>query len=462
MKRGARCDCDDNPDEPHSECAKSHCAAAAAGTFSFRPRFMIAAARNDGAPLREAEVREACQRAIDAWGIAGKRVLGIVPDGTRTAPMGLLFRILHEALVGRARRFDVLIATGTHPPMREEAILARFELTAEEWRGRYASTRFFNHRWDDPRHLVTLGALEEDEVASLSEGKLRERVLVTANRLILDYDLLLIVGPTFPHEVAGFSGGNKYLFPGISGKAIIDLFHWLGALITNPAIIGTKWTPVRAVIDRAAAMVPVERRCISLVVAGNGLAGLYAGTPEEAWSVAADHSERVHVRREPRAFGSVLSCAPPMYDELWVGGKCAYKLEPVVRDGGELIVYAPHIARISSVHGEAIRALGYHVRDYFVAQMNRFAGAPRGVMAHATHVKGVGTYDGGVERPRIQVTLATQISEAECRAVNLGYRDPRTIDVRAWQESGDSERLYVPRAGETLYRLGDDPFGRAA
>ncbi|HEY2511492.1 MAG TPA: lactate racemase domain-containing protein [Polyangiaceae bacterium] len=423
---------------------------------------MIAASGQDGALLGEAAAREACERAIGDWRVDGKRVLAIVPDGTRTAPMGLLFRVLHAALAGRARGFDVLIANGTHPPMREEAILARFELTVEEWRGRYAGNRFFNHRWDDPRQLVTVGTLDEDEVASLSEGRLRERVVVTLNRLILDYDLLLIVGPTFPHEVAGFSGGNKYLFPGISGKAIIDLFHWLGALVTNPAIIGTKWTPVRAVIDRAAAMVPVERRCISLVVAQGGLAGLYAGTPEEAWSAAADHSERLHVRRERRPFASVLSCAPPMYDELWVGGKCAYKLEPVVRDGGELIIYAPHIARISSVHGDAIRALGYHVRDYFLAQMDRFAGAPRGVMAHATHVKGVGTYAGGVERPRIQVTLATKISEAECRAVNLGYRDPESIDARAWREGGDPERLYVERAGETLYRLEDDPFGRAA
>jgi nickel-dependent lactate racemase len=335
--------------------------------------------------------------------------------------------------------------------MSERAIDALFGLTPADRAVEYAKTRFFNHRWDDPSQLVSIGALEADEVAALSEGRMRERVDVTINRLALDYDLLVIVGPTFPHEVAGFSGGNKYLFPGISGREIIDVFHWLGALITNPAIIGTKWTPVRAIIDRAAAMVPVERKCVSLVVSGRDLLGLYTGTPEEAWSAAADHSSRVHVRREARAFSSVLSCAPVMYDELWVGGKCAYKLEPVVADGGELIIYAPHISRISTVHGERIRALGYHVRDYFVAQAERFADAPRGVMAHCTHVKGVGTYARGVERPRIEVALATGISEAECRAVNLGYRDYRTIDVQQWKS--ERGRLCVTRAGETLYKL---------
>jgi nickel-dependent lactate racemase len=416
-----------------------------------------------GATISKATIRELCAAEIATWGVTGKRVLAIVPDGTRTAPMGSMFRVLHDLLGRRARRFDVLIATGTHPPMSEEAINERFELTPHERAHAYSGTRFVNHRWDDPTQLASVGALTEDEVAAISGGMMRERVEVTVNRLVLDYDLLLIVGPTFPHEVAGFSGGNKYLFPGISGKEIIDMFHWLGALITNPAIIGTKHTPVREVIDRAANMVPVERKCMSLVVAEGALVGLHAGAPEEAWSAASEHSSRIHVMRERRPFTSVLSCAPAMYDELWVGAKCAYKLEPVVADGGELIVYAPHISRISSVHGDVIRSIGYHVRDYFLKQANRFAGVARGVLAHSTHVKGVGAYDaydGGGERPRIAVTLATGISESECRAVNLGYRDPRSIDVGAWKDRKAEGILCVEKAGETLYRLEEDPFRR--
>jgi nickel-dependent lactate racemase len=271
----------------------------------------------------------------------------------------------------------------------------------------------------------------------------------------------LIIGPTFPHEVVGFSGGNKYIFPGISGKEIIDMFHWLGALITNPAIIGTKHTPVRAIVDRAASMVPVERKCVSLVVEGAELIGLYIGTPEETWNAASDLSTEVHIVEEERPFRSVLSCAPMMYEELWVGGKCAYKLEPVVADGGELIVYAPHIRRASLTHGAVIREIGYHVRDYFVKQSDRFRQVPRGVMAHSTHVKGVGTYEEGVERPRIRVTLATQISEAECRVLNLGYRDFRTIDVDEWKDRRMDGLLYVPKAGETLHRLRRDPLRRS-
>ena len=412
-----------------------------------------------GTKLAEPAVRALVADAVAAWGLRGKRVLGIVPDHTRTAPIDLMFRLFHEALAeAGAAAFDVLIALGTHPPMSDEAINKRLGITEADRAGKYARTRFVNHDWKNPDRLASIGTIGEDEVAAISGGLLREEVDVTINRLIFEYDVLLVIGPTFPHEVVGFSGGNKYLFPGIAGQEILDMFHWLGALITNPAIIGTKYTPVRAVVDRAAALVPIERRCASLVVEGSDLAGLYLGTPEEAWEAAATLSNEIHVVYKDRAFKSVLSCAPAMYDELWVGGKCAYKLEPVVADGGELIIYAPHISEISVVHGALIREIGYHVRDYFLGQLGRFAHVPRGVLAHSTHVKGVGSYTNGVETARITVTLATGISEAECRAVNLGYCNPRGLDVSAWKGREGDGRLYVPKAGETLYRLEDDPF----
>jgi lactate racemase len=412
-----------------------------------------------GHKVDESTVRELCGKEIATWGLAGKRVLAIVPDHTRTAPIDVMFRVLDDVVRGAgATAFDVLIALGTHPPMSDEAINRRLGLTAADRAGKYARTQIHNHDWKNPAQLISIGEISEADVDVISGGRMRERVDVTINKLILDYDLLLIVGPTFPHEVVGFSGGNKYLFPGIAGQEILNMFHWLGALITNPSIIGTKYTPVRAVVDKAASMVPVARKCISLVVEGQDLAGLYIGSPEEAWAAASALSNQIHIVYKERAYDSVLSCAPAMYDELWVGGKCAYKLEPVVADGGELVIYAPHISEISVVHGALIRRIGYHVRDYFLAQPAKFADVPRGVLAHSTHVKGIGTYVGGVESPRITVTLATGISEAECRAVNLGYRDPRGIDVTKWQGRENEGVLYVPKAGETLFRLTNDPF----
>jgi nickel-dependent lactate racemase len=408
-------------------------------------------------PLSETQVRAIAEQALAPLGLAGKKVLLIVPDSTRTAPVGLLFRVIHELIGAETRSLDVLIALGTHPPMSEEAINRRLEISAEERADKYRRVRLLNHAWDDPAALAHIGTIPAREIGALSGGLFEMDVPVAINRAVFDYDQLIIVGPVFPHEVVGFSGGNKYLFPGIGGPEILNFFHWLGAVITNPKIIGNKATPVRRVVDRAAALVPVPKFAFCMVVHEGKLAGLYAGAPEAAWSRAADLSDRLHVIYKDRPFHTVLSAAPLMYDEIWVGGKCMYKLEPVVADGGELIIYAPHIREISRTHGARIERIGYHTRDYFLGQWERFKDEPWGILAHSTHVRGVGSFENGVEKPRIRVTLATQIPEGVCRAVNLGYRDPRSIQVADYQGREDDGILYVPRAGEMLYRLKHQP-----
>jgi nickel-dependent lactate racemase len=332
-------------------------------------------------------------------------------------------------------------------------IYQRMGITAQEHATTFAKARFFNHYWDDPKQLLHIGTIRSETIAEISHSLLCEPVEVTINRMIMTYDLLVIVGPVFPHEVVGFSGGNKYLFPGIAGQEIIHLFHWLGALITNLQIIGRKDTPVRRVIDLAAGLVPVPRTCLSLVVRDNGLAGFFFGSPEEAWSAAADLSEEMHVVYHKHPYQKVLSCAPVMYDDLWTGGKCMYKLEPVVADGGELVIFAPHISQLSISHGAILEEIGYHVKDYYVKQMSRFSHVPRGIMAHSTHVKGIGSFENGVEQPRIQVTLATSIPDAMCRKINLGYLDPHTIDIHEWCRNHGDQTLLVQKAGEILHRL---------
>jgi nickel-dependent lactate racemase len=403
--------------------------------------------------LSATEVRQLCQQALDKENLSGKKILAIIPDHTRTAPIDLMFRTVYELLAGKAKLLDFLIALGTHPPMSMGAIYQRVGISAEDHHNKFNKARFYNHHWNNPEQLRYAGTISESDIAEISGGLMREKVDVTINKMVYDYDLLVIIGPTFPHEVVGFSGGNKYLFPGIAGQEIIHMFHWLGALITNPEIIGRKYTPVRKVVDKAAGFLPVRRLCLSLVVRGNDLAGLYIGTPEEAWSAAADLSDKIHIVYKERPFKSVLSRAPQMYDDIWTGGKCMYKLEPVVADGGELIIYAPHITQVSITHGEIIEKIGYHVRDYFVKQMDKFRDIPGGIMAHSTHVKGGGIFENGLEQPRVKVILATGIPEEICDRINLGYRDPLTIDPAEWQDREDEGILYVPKAGEILYRL---------
>jgi nickel-dependent lactate racemase len=405
--------------------------------------------------LSEDEVHALTVEALESAELEGKRVLVIIPDSTRTAPIPLFFRLFHEALRGRVAALDYLVALGTHQPMDDAALNRLVGISAQERQTTFDGVRLLNHRWDLPDTMLTVGTIPASEIEGLSNGLLVQDVPVTLNRLVFDYDQLIICGPVFPHEVVGFSGGNKYLFPGVSGPEVIDFTHWLGALITSYEVIGSGYTPVRAVIDRAASFVDVPKLCFGLVVTYEGLAGLYAGSPEEAWQAASELSAKLHIVYVKAPFRRVLSVMPEMYDDIWTAAKGMYKMEPAIADDGEVIIYAPHITEISYTHGSIIDEIGYHVRDYFSKQWERFRDYPWGVLAHSTHLRGAGTYDADsrVEQPRIQVTLATGIPAQRCEQVNLGYLDPEKIDISEWQGREHEGILAVPKAGEMLYRI---------
>lgn len=416
-----------------------------------------------GVGVSDAEVHELVAQACSEDAFRDKRVLVIVPDSTRSAPVGLIFKALHSQVAHSTKAFDVLVALGTHQPMSEPAICRRLEITETERGQHYSDVRFFNHRWNDSEALKTIGTISADEIRELSGGLFSMDVPVEVNRLLFDYDQIIIVGPVFPHEVVGCSGGNKYLFPGVSGPTVLNFFHWLGAVVTNPMIIGNKWTPVRKVVDRAAALVEVPKLCFCLVVSPqNRLEGIFAGTPEGAWDAASDLSREIHIVQKDKPFHTILSRAPEMYDELWTGGKCMYKLEPVLADGGELIIYAPHISEVCVTHRQVLHEVGYHCRDYFLKQWEKFKSYPWGVLAHSTHVYGQGTYENGIERPRAKVTLATGIPAELCERINLGYRDPASVCVEEFENRENEGILYVPKAGEMLYRLSNPPAWAAS
>jgi nickel-dependent lactate racemase len=408
--------------------------------------------------LSGVQVAEVISSACPQAEFRDKSVLLIIPDGTRTAPVGTMFKALHACFGSVTKSFDILIALGTHQPMSQAAICKRLEISEAERRDEFGAVRFFNHEWNNPAALKRIGTLSADEVSQLTNGLFSMEVAVEINKKVFEYDKIIIVGPVFPHEVVGFSGGNKYLFPGVGGPAILNFFHWLGAVVTNPMIIGNKWTPVRKVVDRAGAMVNADKLCFCMVVdPQKNLAGLFAGSPEAAWDKASDLSRKLHITYKQKPFHTIVSCCPPMYDELWTAGKCMYKLEPVLADGGELIIYAPHLKEVCVSHGNHIEAIGYHCRDYFLKQWDRFKDVPWGVLAHSTHVRGLGTFENSIEKCRAQVTIASQIPEDKCKRINLGYHDPNSIRTGEFANREDDGVLLVPKAGEMLFQLTHPP-----
>ncbi|MCK9899622.1 lactate racemase domain-containing protein [Frankia sp. Cpl3] len=404
--------------------------------------------------LTEDRVTAFVHEQLAGHDLDGRSVCVIVPDGTRSCPLPLLLSAVHAALAGRASRLTTLVALGTHAAMSQAQLARHLGHPAGDPAARYPGMEIRNHEWWDPRTFVSLGTIPARRVAELSEGRLLESVAVRLNRAVVEHDVALVVGPVFPHEVVGFSGGNKYFFPGVAGPEMIDLSHWLGALITSADIIGRPGTtPVRALIDEAVALIPTTTLALC-VVARSGSGALHAaafGEPRAAWAAAAEVSAETHVRYLDTPVRRVLSVMPEKYEDIWTAAKGFYKLEPVVADGGEVILYAPHITQVAGTHPEILE-IGYHCRDFFVRQWDRYRHVPRSVLAHSTHLRGAGTYDERVgERCRVRVTLATGIPEDVVRAVNLDYLEPAKVDVAACL--ADPGTFVVPDAGEILFRL---------
>jgi nickel-dependent lactate racemase len=385
-----------------------------------------------------------------------QRVLVLIPDHTRSLPLPFLFRALVDILHD-TEQLDFMVALGTHPPLSKESIQKLVGITAEERTTIFKHISLLNHEWDTPSVLTSLGIIGQDEIKQIAgqswHSSLPDKVNIRINKAALEYDHIIILGPTFPHEVVGFSGGAKYLFPGISGPDVINATHWLGALAGVVGTIGIKDTPVRAMIHAAVSRLKTPLTLIALTVRDHELSGLFIGDHLSAWSEAADLSAQRHIRWVDKPFQRILSCAPPMYDELWTGAKAMYKLEPAVAVGGEVVIYAPHLDVVSHVHGKYIYEIGYHILPYFLNDWERFKHIPLGVLAHSTHLRGSGLMEDGVEKPNVRVTLASKISAEDCAKLKLGYLDPGKVNPDEWKDKEDEGILYVPKAGEILYRM---------
>jgi nickel-dependent lactate racemase len=415
----------------------------------------IQATAPDNQILDEDTVRQTLTTGLEREH-SGEKILILIPDHTRTIPLPSLFRTL-VAVLHDAKQLDFMVALGTHPPLQEAHLNQLVGITAEERQTTYKHIGLFNHDWYAPDALIQIATLPQAQIREIAGDRwhpsLGGDVAVSVNRRVLMYDHVMILGPTFPHEVVGFSGGAKYFFPGISAADMINVTHWLGALAGVRGTIGLKETPVRDMIHAAAAHLPTPSTLIALVVVDKGLAGIFIGDYLSAWGAAADLSAQRHIIWVDKPFERVLSYTPPMYDELWTAGKAMYKLEPALAEGGELIIYAPHLDVVSHTHGNYIYEIGYHILPYFLQQWDKFNHIPLAVLAHSTHVRGDGRFQDNIEYPRANVILASRLPPNDCTQLALGYLNPDEIDPAAWANRENEGILLVPKAGEMLYRV---------
>src|SRR3954468_82467 len=385
----------------------------------------------------------------------GTRVLAVIPDKTRDDNTDVLFPMVSDALKAPGGgQLEAPAARGPHPPMN-----------AAEKRAKIGSDpadlplfgEVFDHHWDDPSQLTTLGTLTAGEVSALTGGLMDTAVPIQLNVRLAPgaYDLILVLGAVVPHEVAGFAGGAKYFFPGVAGPALTHLTHWLGALATIERVIGRVETPTRHVIEAAADRVTTPVIALTSVSTrtGDGLRthALFAGTLRETIRQAAAVSAQVHVRYTGRRYRRVVALLDEHYEEMWVAGKASYKLGAIIEHGGELVIYAPHLKGISTTHGRLIEKYGYapleQVRE--MVDGSDELSANLCVAAHLAHVSYGSRLADGRIAPRYDITLASAIPPDVCARVKLGYARLDSIDVEAARR--DPDTLVVENAGRDLY-----------
>jgi nickel-dependent lactate racemase len=416
----------------------------------------LIAAGSASADLSISEIRAAVKSALA--GISpGERVLAIVPDKTRDDNTDLLIPFASEELLARgAACFDILVALGTHSPMTEAE--KRVKLGLDNGAEIPLLGRVFDHRWDDPNDLVSLGTLPGAQVSDLTGGLLNSDIPVRLNRLLAPglYDTVLVFGATVPHEVAGFSGGSKYFFQGVAGPDLTHQTHWLGALATIEKIIGRVETPTRRLIEAAADLVPARIVSFNSVVTREDgrlrTHALFAGDIKAAFRRAAEISSQVHIKYVDRKYKRVVALLDEHYTEMWVGGKASYKLGGIIEEVGELIIYAPHLDRISDTHGRLIEKYGYWPLEKVKQLLSSNSDLEQNLCV-AAHLAHVSFSNSGLSRepsaPRYRITLSSGLDEANCRRVNLGFLNPADFRVEDYESLPDT--LIVPQAGRDLY-----------
>ncbi len=306
-------------------------------------------------------------------------------------------------------------------------------------------------------------------MAEKTNGELRQSIPVAVNKLITeDYDLIIVLSGTVPHEAAGYAGGLKAFFPGISGPEVIDLFHWAAVLIGIPKTIGSVDNPARDVIDEGSYYVFQKMKAPAVsfnmvfeekdgVVVSKGL---YTGVGLEefiaAYKEAAKASSILHIIYVNQSFDIAVQVIDKNYDEVWTAGKGSYKLQRpgVMANGGEIVIYAPHI---NCFHSKpemdmAIRQIGYHSRDYVKHYLKLNPKFSRNVAAHVINVRGPGNYNSATRKEEFafRVTLATGIPEETCKAVGLGYRNPHSMHKEDFVGPG---KIWIQNGGKYLYDI---------
>ena len=345
-----------------------------------------------------------------------EKILVIPPDFTRMhSEAGYITNYIYNKLSGSCV-VDILPALGTHDTMTKEECLEMF--------GDIPYDVFIPHNWRED--VVKIGEVPSDFVSEISNGLVTNSIDVEVNKHIMDtsYDLVVSIGQVVPHEVIGMANYSKNVFVGCGGSNIINQSHMLGAVYGMENVMGKDYSPVRKVFDYAEEKFLEEINLTYILTVttqneGNTVVnGMFCGRERKYFEEAVKLSQELNIEiLDSPVEKVVVFLDEKEFKSTWLGNKAIYRTRMTIKDGGELIIFAPGVRKFGEdkTNDELIRKYGYVGREK-ILKLSKVCDDLKGNLSASAHLIH------GSSDDRFDITYVTkELNREEVESVGFKY-----------------------------------------
>lgn len=266
--------------------------------------------------------------------LGADRILVVVNDAYRSTPTPRILGWLRDLDASLLDRCDFLIAAGTHAAPTQPNLDTIFGSLRSEINSRIS--------WHDARDLTAMRSVGRD--ADVHE--------VFLNRQYLDAAAVLVIGSVEPHYFAGYTGGRKSLFPGLSDLATTERNHNLAnSLEAQPLRLAGN--PLAENLERLLDLIDTSKVFSIQVVqdAGGRIDSVYCGKIRDSFKRSLNAANRLFAHTADRPYDVVIAeLRPPLDRNLYQAQKALENTQMAVRDGGSVLVVSQCPEGIGAPH----------------------------------------------------------------------------------------------------------------
>ncbi len=264
--------------------------------------------------------------------LSGKPPLIIVNDGYRKTPTATILQWLDRLVPGVIDAASYLISTGTHTAPTSEHYRVIFGPLWER-----VEARVGYHDARDRSSMIYLG---QDDLG----GE------VWVNSAVLENSRILVISSVEPHYFAGFTGGRKAIFPGLTDFDTVTRNHNLANSL-EAAPLKLRGNPVAEHLDSLMMMLDPDKFFGIQIVTDSRrqMAGLFFGPLDVAFRNATVVAEQVYAHAVSKQYDVVIcEVLPPLDRNLYQAQKALENCQTAVKDEGTAIILSACMEGIGS------------------------------------------------------------------------------------------------------------------